>query len=80
MAYPRQQTVKKKRRIHSAERDALEALKGIKTISQIAQDEEIHPVQVSTWKKDLQERLPEVLASKVDAKAEAALRTTQVDA
>ena len=80
MAYPRQQTVKKKRRIHSAERGALEALKGIKTISQIAQDEEIHPVQVSTWKKDLQERLPEVLASKVDAKAEAALRTTQVDA
>ena len=76
MAYPRQQTVKKKRRIHSAERGALEALKGIKTISQIAQDEEIHPVQVSTWKKDLQERLPEVLASK----AEAALRTTQVDA
>ena len=57
-------------------RVALEALKGIKTISQIAQDEEIHPVQVSTWKKDLQERLPEVLASK----AEAALRTTQVDA
>jgi transposase len=80
VAYPRQQTVKKKRRIHSAERGALEALKGIKTISQIAQDEEIHPVQVSTWKKDLQERLPEVLASKVDAKAEAALRTTQVDA
>ena len=76
VAYPRQQTVKKKRRIHSAERGALEALKGIKTISQIVQDEEIHPVQVSTWKKDLQERLPEVLASK----AEAALRTTQVDA
>ena len=46
-----QQTVKKKRRIHSAEfkaRVALEALKGIKTISQIAQDEGVHPVQVST--------------------------------
>ena len=43
-----QQTVKKKRRIHSAEfkaRVALEALKGIKTISQIAQDEGIHPVR-----------------------------------
>ena len=42
-------------------RVALEALKGIKTISQIAQDEGIHPVQVSTWKKELQERLPEIL-------------------
>ena len=70
-----QQTVKKKRRIHSAEfkaRVALEALKGIKTISQIAQDEGVHPVQVSTWKKELQERLPEVFGSKSDAKAEAA--------
>lgn len=70
-----QQTVKKKRRIHSAAfkaRVALEALKGIKTISQIAQDEGVHPVQVSTWKKELQERLPEVFGSKSDAKAEAA--------
>jgi len=67
--------VKKKRRIHSCEfkaRVALEALKGIKTISQIAQDEGIHPVQVSTWKKELQERLPEIFGSKSDAKAEAA--------
>ena len=53
-------------------RVALEALKGIKTISQIAQDEGIHPVQVSTWKKELQERLPEIFGSKSDAKAEAA--------
>ena len=70
-----QQTVKKKRRIHSCEFKApivLEALKGIKTISQIAQDEGIHPVQVSTWKKELQERLPEIFGSKSDAKAEAA--------
>jgi len=49
-------------------RVALEALKG----SQIPQDEGIHPVQVSTWKKELQERLPEVFGSKSDAKAEAA--------
>jgi transposase-like protein len=49
-------------------RVALEALKE----SQIPQDEGIHPVQVSTWKKELQERLPEVFGSKSDAKAEAA--------
>jgi transposase len=70
-----QQTVKKKRRIHSAEfkaRVALETLKGIKTISQIAQDEGVYPVDVSAWKKELQERLPKVFGSKSDAKAEAA--------
>ncbi len=70
-----QQTVKRKRRIHSAEfkaRIALEALKGIKTISQIAQDEGIHPVQVSAWKKELQERLPEIFGSKSEGKQERA--------
>ena len=70
-----QQTVKRKRRIHSAEfkaRVALEALKGIKTISQIAQDEGIHPVQVSAWKKELQERLPEIFGSKSEGKQERA--------
>lgn len=30
---------------------ALEAIKGIKTISEIAQQYEIHPVQVTLWKK-----------------------------
>lgn len=62
-----------KRRTHSAEfkaRIALEALKGIKTINQIAQDEGVHPVQVSTWKKELQERLPEVFATKGSVSAE----------
>jgi transposase len=35
--------------------EALEALKGIKTIQQIAKDFDIHPVQVSDWKKALAE-------------------------
>ena len=58
--------MKRSRRTHSAEfkaRVALEALKGIKTISQIAQDEGLHPVQVSTWKKELQEGISSVFAS-----------------
>ncbi len=49
-----------KRRRHQAEfkaRVALEALKGLKTIQQIAKEFEVHPVQVSDWKKQLQERL-----------------------
>lgn len=66
--------MKRKRRTHSAEfkaRVALEALKGIKTINQIAQDEGIHPVQVSTWKKELLERLPEVFASAASERSDA---------
>lgn len=58
--------MKRKRRTHSAEfkaRVALEALKGVKTINQIAQDEGLLPVQVSTWKKELQEGLPTVFQS-----------------
>ena len=38
----------------------LEALKGIKTIAEIAKEYEVHPTQVSQWKTVLQERLPEV--------------------
>ena len=46
--------MKAKRRRHDPQfkaRVALEALKGIKTIQQIAKDFDIHPVQVSEWKK-----------------------------
>lgn len=47
-----------KRRRHDPEfkaRVGLEALKGIKTIQQIAKEFEVHPVQVSDWKKIIQE-------------------------
>jgi len=50
--------MKAKRRRHDPEfkaRVALEALKGIKTIQQIAKEYEVHPVQVSDWKKTIQE-------------------------
>ena len=36
-------------------RVALEALKGIKTIQQIAKEFEVHPAQVADWKKTMQE-------------------------
>lgn len=58
---------KTKRRTHSPEfkaRVGLEALKGIKTVSEIAQENEIHPVQVSAWKKELQGRLAELFERK----------------
>ena len=65
----------KKRRQHSPElkaRVGLEALKGIEPIHAIAAKYQVHPVQVSQWKKEAAERLPEVFARKADADAEAA--------
>ena len=47
-------TMKAKRRRHSSEFKAkvgLEALNGLKTIQQIAKEYQVHPVQVSDWKK-----------------------------
>jgi transposase len=32
---------------------ALEAIKGVKTINQIAQENSVHPTQVNLWKKEL---------------------------
>lgn len=55
--------MKAKRRRHDPTfkaRVALEALKGLKTIQQIAKEYEVHPVQVSEWKKVVQERLANV--------------------
>ena len=54
--------MKKQRRKHSSEfkaRVALEAIKGVKTVSQIAQEYEIHPVMVSNWKKEMLNHLPD---------------------
>jgi len=53
--------MKAKRRRHDPEfkaRVALEALKGIKTIQQIAKDFDLHPVQVSDWKKVMADGAP----------------------
>lgn len=47
-----------KRRQHSPEfkfRVALEAAKGLKTTAQLAQEYNIHPNQISNWKRDLLE-------------------------
>jgi transposase-like protein len=38
----------------------LAALKGEKTINQIASDLEVHPVQISQWKRELIEKAPDL--------------------
>ena len=53
----------KKRKRHSAQfkaRVALEAVKGLKTSAELAREYQVHPIQISQWKRQLLEELPEV--------------------
>ena len=72
----------KKRRQHSAQFKAqvgLDALKGIEPVHTIAAKHGVHPVQVSQWKKEVSERLPEVFGQKADRDAaEAILREKEL--
>ncbi len=43
---------------------ALEAVKGIKTINEIASKFQIHPNQVTKWKKELLAELPSLFSKK----------------
>lgn len=65
--------VKAKRKRHDPQfkaRVALEALKGIKTVQQIAADFGVHPVQVSEWKKRLSTQAGSVFESGKEAPKE----------
>ena len=56
----------RKRRRHSDQfkfRVALEATKGFKTLNEIASEYNLHPNQVSSWKKKLLEEGPAVFSS-----------------
>jgi transposase-like protein len=59
--------MKRKRRHLTAEfkaRVAAEALKGEKSILQFAQENDIAPTQVSTWKKELEDHMPSIFERK----------------
>ena len=52
-------TERKKRKVHTAEFKAkvgLEAVRGVKTMSEIAQAYGVHPVMVGQWKKEILEQ------------------------
>ena len=56
----------KRRKRYSAQfkfKIALEAVKGLKTINQIASENDVHPNQISQWKKKLLEEGPAVFTS-----------------
>ena len=68
----------KKRKVHTPEYKAkvgLEALRSGKTINQIGQEFDVHPVQVGLWKKAIQEQAKTLFQGKrgpkpVDAHSE----------
>jgi transposase-like protein len=56
-----------KRKVHSPELKAkvgLEAVRGLKTINEIAQEYGVHPVQVGQWKKAIQEQAKSLFEGK----------------
>jgi putative transposase len=56
-----------KRKKYSSEfksKVALEALKGDRTINEIASQYDVHPNQIGTWKKQLKEALPEIFSAR----------------
>ena len=58
--------MKAKRKRHSPALKAkvgLDALMGIKTVAQIARENNVHPMQVSQWKTIVRERLPDLFDS-----------------
>jgi transposase-like protein len=59
--------MKRGRRNHSAEfkaRVALEAVKGVKSMSELASEYEVHPNQISKWKKQVLEELPGIFSDR----------------
>ena len=55
--------MRRQRRNHSPTfkaRVALEAIRGQKTVAQLAQQHDVHPNQITTWKNELMERAGEI--------------------
>lgn len=48
---------------------ALEAIKGQKTLAELARIYEVHPNQIGQWKKQIQAELPKVFNGKRDREA-----------
>jgi transposase-like protein len=57
----------KKRKLFSSQakaKVALEAIRGAKTVNEIAQEFGVHPTQVGLWKKELQDQAESLFAGK----------------
>ena len=62
-----------KRRLHSPEfkaRVVLAALRGDRTLGELASTFGVHPIQITQWKKQVVSALPEVFGTRRDREAE----------
>ncbi|MBN2843111.1 MAG: transposase [Sedimentisphaerales bacterium] len=65
--------MKGKRRNHSTQfkiKVALAAVKGDKTLAELSKEFQLHPNQITNWKKQLTESLPEVFSRHRDQAAQ----------
>lgn len=60
------QTQRKKYSADFKARVALEALKGYKTVTELASTYGVHPNQIAKWKKHLQSELPQIFSARRD--------------
>ena len=61
------------RKRHSAElkaKVALEAIKGHKTVNEIASEYGVHPMQITQWEKQALEELPDIFSSRLQKGAQ----------
>jgi transposase len=58
-------------------RVALEAIKGERTLSEIASQYEVHPNQITQWKKQLLENVSSLFSKKKDPEIEELKRLTE---
>ena len=62
-----------KRRKHSDKfkaKVALEAVRGVKTLAQLAAEYKVHPNQISTWKRQLLENAADIFSSEKKTKSQ----------
>lgn len=67
----------KSRKVHTPEfksKVGLEALRGVKTLNEIGQEFGVHPTQVGTWKKAIQDNAKTIFNDSRGPKALAAYR------
>ena len=58
--------MKRKRRTFSDKfkaKVAIEAIRGVKTLAELATEYKVHPNQISAWKKQVQSNAPELFAA-----------------
>lgn len=68
----REERMAQRRRISSEVKAeaALEAIRGQMSINEIASKYEVHPNQVTAWKKEVLDRMPEILSDRRSKKQE----------